>query len=176
MALLYMGHQISLTAWLPTYLGDSLGGSAGFSGVVLSLFAAGLVAGRVLYAAVSSRVRAEHFLLAATILGSIVLGAGLLIRSGPAILIAMLFTGIFTGALNPVLTSLGCDWYLPVPFRGRDGVPLSGGTDRPALFSVRRHLPGGGGPAAHRRAAGGEHGPDPVYGKTAREESKWQLI
>lgn len=111
MALLYMGHQISLTAWLPTYLGDSLGGSAGFSGVVLSLFAAGLVAGRVLYAAVSSRVRAEHFLLAATILGSIVLGAGLLIRSGPAILIAMLFTGIFTGALNPVLTSLGCDWY-----------------------------------------------------------------
>ena len=111
MAVLYMGHQISLTSWLPTYLIDRLEMTPSFSGSVLSLFSAGLLVGRLFYTIMAERFSAERFLLVTSTLAGFILGIGLITSGKAVILSAMFLTGALTGTINPLLTGLGCDWY-----------------------------------------------------------------
>lgn len=107
----YMGHQVALGNWLPTYMTQRLGLDSGLAGVAVSLFSAGMLIGRLLYTALAKLVPGEWYGVAGTAGGGIVLGTGLLLGTAEAMLISVVLTGILAGATSPILIALGCDWF-----------------------------------------------------------------
>jgi fucose permease len=110
-AFFYMGHQGSINLWLPTYLTKNGHLSTTFMGVVMTSFWVGMVVGRFGYSVLSSHFNVRKFILVGSLAGTAALLAGVLVNNGVIWIAVMLITGIFTGAMFPLLLVIACSWY-----------------------------------------------------------------
>lgn len=107
----YMGHQVALGSWLPTYMQEELHFSSEISGRAVALFSAGMLLGRFLYTLLSKKIPAALYGIVGALSGGAALWIGLAVGSEAALLSMVCLAGACAGAVSPLLISLGCDWF-----------------------------------------------------------------
>lgn len=109
--LLYVMHQMGMTAWLPHYLGSRLGLSPGLSSFGLSLYWIGIIASRLLASRIPDTVSPPVLIAGGAAAGGLLLTAGLLSSSPALFLVSAVLAGILTGAVIPLTLVVAHGWY-----------------------------------------------------------------
>lgn len=118
--LFYAIHQLSTTAWLPTYMGTVLGTNAGLASLSLSLYWVGIILSRLIASVVAHTWGELRLLVWTSIAGGIMLVSIVLIGLPTVAILGFVLAGLLTGATIPLAMSVA---YGLVP--GRTGVVTS---------------------------------------------------
>lgn len=109
--LCYCGHQIGINSWLPAYMQKDLGAGRTMANLSLSVFWVGLIAGRLVSAVLTTRIKVEVVLKYSNLLGSILLGMGIFSRNLMLTVIGVGCAGLFSGATIPLVITIGYAWF-----------------------------------------------------------------
>lgn len=109
--LCYCGHQIGINSWLPAYMQKNLGAERAMASLSLSVFWVGLIAGRLISAVLTTRVKEEVVLKYGNLVGSILLGLGIFSRNLMLTVIGVGCAGLFSGATIPLVITIGYSWF-----------------------------------------------------------------
>lgn len=108
---LYLGYQISLMSWLPTYMLEALRAPSDVAGYAATLSAAGMSAGMALFSIVGKRFSARRVMICGSLAGAAFLTVGLLSGNAIALICMVTLAGACTGVLNPLLIDVCCAFY-----------------------------------------------------------------
>lgn len=106
---LYSGHQNGISVWLPMYMESYLNASPALSGMGLSAFWLGIIAGRLGASFLPPSLKGKKFISIGSLLGGLLLGTGLLLKLPVVLIVFSGFTGLLTGAIIPMLVAMACD-------------------------------------------------------------------
>lgn len=109
--LLFNGQQMAINAWLTTFMGEVHKAGDNIAGYVLTGFWTGIVAGRLLYSALSNRLDGKRFIMAGSLAGGVIYLLGILIGQMPVFVIAVVIAGLLTGAIYPLTIGIACEWF-----------------------------------------------------------------
>lgn len=108
---LYTGHQNCINIWISLYYQEQFAFEEGMAGLALSMYWIGIAISRFLCSRFYRPDNARKLLLWGGVMGTAVLGAGIL-SGGPYILfVALLLCGVFTGGVIPVTIDMACGIY-----------------------------------------------------------------
>lgn len=107
----YLGHQSVLSTWVPMYIESYLVASPAVSSLAISVLWLGIILGRAASAHLAGKVSAFRFLSGGSLAGAIIMSCGFLLQQPIVLVIALGFTGLFTGATIPLLVVIGCNRY-----------------------------------------------------------------
>jgi fucose permease len=108
---LYVGHQSTLATWIPMYAETHLQTTSILSSLALSVMWLGIVLGRGLSAYLTEKFSAFIILIGGSLLGAVMMTAGILLQQPVILIIVLGLTGLFTGATIPLLVTVGCNRY-----------------------------------------------------------------
>ncbi|MFA6504934.1 MAG: MFS transporter [Treponemataceae bacterium] len=105
---LYGVHQTGITIWLPTFLISRFALDPAVANASLSLYWTAIVFGRIFASGLRSERAAVIILIQGMSVAGIAIAVGLLLNSVPAMFVAVAIAGFASGAVIPVLISVGC--------------------------------------------------------------------
>jgi len=109
--LFYSGHQYCITVWCPKYFKDFLHANSSFASYSLAVYWLGIVISRFICIKLYNQSIAKPILVIGAALSVILLGIGIWSQSAVVLFVMLLFSGIFTGALVPIVMDLSCKRY-----------------------------------------------------------------
>lgn len=133
---LYVGSEIALTNWLPTFY-SSIDAQA--ASLVLGVFWAGLTLGRLLIGPVSDRVSIDGVLVAASLAGAVLVLGSLGVGDAWAGVLLVGASGVFYGPIYPLLMVKGAQIFadhIGAMSGGLTAAATVGGACVPALLGV----------------------------------------
>jgi predicted MFS family arabinose efflux permease len=104
----YSIHQSGITVWLPMFLITFYKAEAAVANFGLSIYWAGIVAGRLIASRLPRDRVGDFILIRGTLVSGIALAAGLALNSVPALFIGVAVAGFASGSVIPVLISTAC--------------------------------------------------------------------
>lgn len=108
---IFMGHQSTFNAWLPTYMSEALNYTETFIGITMTLYWVGMVAGRLVCSYFSGKISPKHFFVIGSMAGTIALICGIIINVPFVWVISVTILGISTGASYPLILVIACSLY-----------------------------------------------------------------
>lgn len=114
LSFLYMGYTNIFTAWLPTYLQQSLSADATLSGLPISCYWVGVLIGRLTFTALSSRVSTKNIFLGGGIVGCLAYAFCLIFNTAVGYILVLLCVGFLFSVTIPFSIALASGWY---PYR-----------------------------------------------------------
>lgn len=109
--LMYVGHQVGITTWLPLYLERELGAGAFLGSLALSLFWIGIILGRAAVLPMAGRYRPLELIAGGGLVAAVVLTAAVFLKN-PVLLTAVCgVVGFLTGIVIPLLIETGTGWF-----------------------------------------------------------------
>jgi len=104
---LYMGSEVAVTSWLVVSLQRIHSFPLTWAARVLSLFQLMMIAGRLLCARISPRLKADHLALALTLGSTLFIVAAVVLRVSSLAALAWALSGIFFSGIMPALLTYG---------------------------------------------------------------------
>ena len=104
----YCGHQSCINTWISLYFQNQFSYNEGLSGLALAVYWMGIVISRLICARIYTAGNAHKLLVWGSVLGVFSLGCGLLFNIPLLLFASLLFCGIFTGGIIPVVIDMAC--------------------------------------------------------------------
>jgi len=111
LSFLYMGFTNIFTAWLPTFLQQSLSADETLSGLPISLYWVGVLIGRLTFAALSGRISTKSIFLGGGVISCIVYAVCLFFNTSLGYILALLLVGFLFSVTIPFSIALASGWY-----------------------------------------------------------------
>jgi fucose permease len=108
---MYVGHQSGISTWWAMYMETHINVSRKVSSISLSLFWVGIILGRFICSYLTKHFKAKNIIVCGNLLGGLLLTISIIIKNPYFLVISAGFTGLFTGAVIPLLVTIACDWY-----------------------------------------------------------------
>lgn len=108
---IYMGHQSTFNAWLPTYMSKILNYTETFIGITMTLYWVGMVVGRMVCSYFSGKISPKHFFVIGSMAGTIALICGIIANIPFVWILSVTVLGISTGASYPLILVIACGLY-----------------------------------------------------------------
>lgn len=109
--LMYVGHQVGITTWLPLYLERELGAGAFLGSLALSLFWIGIILGRAAVLPMIGRYRPLELVAGGGLTAAAVLTAAIFLKQPVLLAAACGVAGFLTGIVIPLLIETGTGWF-----------------------------------------------------------------
>ena len=109
--LLYVGHQASMTTWLPTCFSEVFGIEERWAAYSVSLYWLGIVFGRLFCTKIYRPDRAKALLIWGQLLGGLCLLGGVLSHNPAVFGVSVFLSGLLSGAALPLLLDVGCGYH-----------------------------------------------------------------
>ena len=105
-ASLYVGYALGISAWFPTYMLQVMRTSVLFSGLIVSVFWAGIITGRVAHSFLSLRYNKRRLLIFGNLIGGTAYVSAALLNVPIAYVFGLFVSAFFTSAGIPLMMAM----------------------------------------------------------------------